>query len=647
MRGPGRDPSRTNAGLALAAGALAVSCFAAGTLALFTDDLSVRIFGIRISMRTPWRPYFWGVVLLLARDWLVRQPPSFVAWASAPFRRATLARLATEARAPLPLEERALFVQPMPWSRRIGRLALLLLGFSALVVALTWPQIRQLESVADLGDPLFYVWLLAWVSHQIVRDPLRLFDANIFHPERLTLTYSDSSIVPALLGAPLFWMGLHPVLIYNLVLLSGFVLSGVTMFLLVRALTGRIDAAMIAGAIFTLYPYRFEHYPHLTLQMTMWMPLTLWAMHRTMAGGRLRDGLATGLAFALQALSSLYYGLFLAVYLVPLGGALWLARGRPRRPLWMLAAGAGLAAVLVSPVIYAYTANKAVVGDRDARAVRLYSAEGADYLEPHFRSLVYGRWSDDGRSERQLFPRLMPVALAATALWPPLSVARIAYTLALVVALDGSFGLNGGYYPLLYSYVSPFRGLRVPARFSILVGLTLAVLAGYGVARLLGRWPGHRKPITAVLLGLIVLEAMPRMPLERVWPDPPPVYAGIDGEPSAVVAELPMLTGPRAYAFDARYMYFSTFHWHPIVNGSSGYFPSSYEELIRRQQDFPSDSAVEQLRARGVDYVALHGAFIDPDEFNRIVTALARRQDMSLVVAAPWEGSESRLYRLR
>ena len=241
----------------------------------------------------------------------------------------------------------------------------------------------------------------------------------------------------------------------------------------------------------------------------------------------------------------------------------------------------------------------------------------------------------------------MPVALTAVALWPPLSVARIGYTLALVVALDGSFGLNGGYYPLLYTYVGPYRGLRVPARFSMLVGLTLAVLAGYGVARLQERWGRHRPVLTAVMLGLILFEAMPRMPLERVWPEPPPVYASISGEPAAVLAEFPMPTVPLGYYFDTRYLYFSTFHWHPLVNGNSGYFPKSYEELIERERDFPSDSAVEYLRSRRVEYVAVHGAFYDPGTYRRIVTALDGRQDMTLVVVAPWEGSESRLYRLR
>jgi hypothetical protein len=613
---------------------LAAVLFGIGTLALFTRGFEVDVGPLNLSMRSTWRPYLWALLLLGVRSWLAPAPPTFE-W------------LLRKAEGPLPLDERRLFGEGLSWPQRFARLGLLIAAFTLLVAALTWPQVRRLDSVPDLGDPLFSIWRIAWVSHQIVRDPLRLFDGNMFHPERLTLTYSDSVIVPALMSAPLFWMGVHPVLIYNLLLLSGFVLSGVATFLLVRALTGRIGAAAISGAIFALYPYRFEHYPHLELQMTMWTPLTLWGVHRTMAAGRLRDGLSTGLGFALQALSSLYYGHFLLVYLVPVAGSLWLARGRPLRPLTMLGAGAVLAAVLVSPVVYAYTANRSMVGDRGVAAVQFYSAEGRDYLKPHFRSLLYGRWAEGGHPERQLFPRITSVALAAAALWPPLSVGRIAYTLALVVAVDGSFGLNGGYYPLLYTYVAPYRGLRAPSRFSVFVGLTLAILAGYGVARFLERWPRRRLALTAALVGLVALEAMPVMPLEPVWRNPPPVYSRIAGEPSPVLAEFPMPTVPLGYFFDTRYLYFSTFHWHRLVNGNSGYAPKSYDELVERQRDFPSDRALEDLRRRGVDYVTVHGAFYEPARFREIVAALDERSDVSLVAAAPWEGGESRLYRIR
>jgi len=101
-----------------------------------------------------------------------------------------------EARDPLALDERAL-----AGKTTAREFALLLLGFSALTLALTWPQIVRLDSVADLGDPLFSIWRIAWVSHQLPRHPLALFDANQFYPEPLTLTYSDSLVVPALILA--------------------------------------------------------------------------------------------------------------------------------------------------------------------------------------------------------------------------------------------------------------------------------------------------------------------------------------------------------------------------------------------------------------------------------------------------------------
>src|SRR5262249_27342848 len=154
-------------------------------------------------------------------------------------------------------------------------------------------------------------------------DPVHLFDGNMFDPEPLTLAYSDPVLVPAIMSAPLFWLGVHPVTAYTLLMLSGIVLSGVTMYVLVKALTGQRAAAAVAGAVFAMYPYRWEHYSHLELQMAMWMPLALWGLHRTIAKGRLRDGIVTGIGYALQMLSSLYYGLFFAVYLLPVAAVMW------------------------------------------------------------------------------------------------------------------------------------------------------------------------------------------------------------------------------------------------------------------------------------------------------------------------------------
>ena len=63
------------------------------------------------------------------------------------------------------------------------------------------PQaLRMRDGVADVGDPLLNAWALAWVAHELPTVPTHVFDANIFHPERGTLAYSETLLAPAILG---------------------------------------------------------------------------------------------------------------------------------------------------------------------------------------------------------------------------------------------------------------------------------------------------------------------------------------------------------------------------------------------------------------------------------------------------------------
>jgi len=122
------------------------------------------------------------------------------------------------------------------------------LGIAAALAALLHEQLRHLDSVPDLGDPLFSIWRVAWVAHQIVADPWHLFDANIFYPEHLTLTLSDPVLLPAMSVSPLLALGVHPTVVYNLLLMSGFWLSGVATYLLVERLTGSARGAFIVSS---------------------------------------------------------------------------------------------------------------------------------------------------------------------------------------------------------------------------------------------------------------------------------------------------------------------------------------------------------------------------------------------------------------
>ncbi|HKT81382.1 MAG TPA: glycosyltransferase family 39 protein [Vicinamibacterales bacterium] len=609
--------------------------FAIAALSSFVvGGVRFELIGLRVSIGTPLRPIIFTAVVMAIRHWLISYKPA-------------IARILKAGGDPLPMDEARLFpaANETFW-RRAGGVLLLVIGYSVLVAIATWPQAAELHNVSDKGDPLFSIWRLMWLLHEFPRHPLNIFNANEFYPEPRTLTYSDPVLFPAVLAAPLSFLGLHRVVVYNLVFLSGGVLSGVTTYILVRALTGRRDAAWIAGAIYAVYPYRVEHLAHLELQMTMWMPIALLFVHRAMASGSLRDGILAGVAWAAQMLSALYYGSFLMPCMFTLGLVLWMARSFPMRPLRGLAAGAVVAAILFAPVASQYLKTRPYMGPRPLGAVQYYSAVPGDYLNAYGRSWTYQSWSKRAIGERALFPRITPVVLSAVALWPPLSAARIGYALCFAFTFDASLGYNGRTFPTLYENIPPFSGIRVPARFSVVVGLMLAVLSGFGAARILRRWPRVAPVLTVLATAVIIYEALPNISLESVWLEPPPVYEPLIGQPEGVLAEFPMPSDVTQAFAEFNYVYFSTFHWQKLVNGQSGWLPPTYEELLRQERTFPSDEAIAYLKTRGVDYVTVHGAFYDPNQYKEVTRVLDARPDFSLVTKVEWEGRESRLYRL-
>ena len=81
------------------------------------------------------------------------------------------------------------------------------------------------------ADLYLNVWILAWIAHAALVDPSRIYDGNVFHPERLTLAYSEPMVVQAVFAMPILWAGASLVLAYNLLLLAGIALSGWTMAL--------------------------------------------------------------------------------------------------------------------------------------------------------------------------------------------------------------------------------------------------------------------------------------------------------------------------------------------------------------------------------------------------------------------------------
>jgi hypothetical protein len=623
--------------IALALDALVVLSLVAVLAIELTGGFFTREGGLRISARSPDRALFVGAGLLALRL-LVERRTGFLGRSADDWRRLR-DKLYDPAADAIPPG------RPSPWG---PPMALAAAGFCAVSALFLYPQFTQIYAVPDRGDPLFSMWRMGWVYRQLLGDPRPLFDANIFHPEPLTLTYSDSMLLPSLTAAPLLAMGVHPVVTYNVMFLAAFYLSGLMAYLLVHRLTGSARAAFISALIYGFYPYRFEHYSHLELQMAHWMPLGLLAVHRLAETVRIRDAILVALCAVAQLYSSMYYGIFFGLYAMIVGAVVARTRGAPfRRLVAPAGVGAAVALALAIPLARPYVAAQSHKGDRDIPAVTAFSARPTDYLRTHRRSARWGvRLLPDRQAERQLFPGATPIVFSAAALAPPIGATRLAYAAGLTAAFDVSLGFHGLVYPYLYEWFLPIRGLRVPARFSILVGLSLAILSGFAVRRLLGRsrgWTAHA--IFAALALAVAADLQPQLELVPVWREPPGVYASFAGAPGVVLAEFPLSKAPEAFADNLPFMYFSIWHGATLVNGYSGFLPPSYAALAVGLEGFPDDPALKLLRERGVTHVTINCAFYG-NRCETVVEAVDASRAFRRVVMGQWEERPVHVYEL-
>ena len=507
------------------------------------------------------------------------------------------------------------------WVRGAG----VLIFYTLIAVLLTWPLVPDLTTnYAAHIDPPFSAWRLARIAHQLENDPANLFDGGIFWPAHRTLAYSDAVILQGVLAVPWLKAGMTPIGVSNLFTLAGMVASACAAYVLARRLTGHTGAAVLAGLVFAFSPYRRNHLVHLELQWAQWMPLALWAWHRALDGGRLRDGLLCGAFVLLQLLSSIYYAAFLAIACVVIGTATLVAR-RFRlgaRPAAGLALGAVAVAVVAAVYNDPYEQVKQRLGERSRSETARYSATPINYAAATEDNWLYGPLTHHlGQDERTLFPGATAVVLAAAA-FPPVSAVPVAYGLCALVGWDASLGMNGRVFPVLRR-IELFRSLRAPARFAVIVQLALGVLAAFGLARVARRWPRWSPHLVtgAALLTIVEYAAKPH-PQHWLPTSAPPVYAWMATQPPEVTLELPTPTPRTLPLFDPFYMYAATWHWHPLVNGYSGHYASPYVYLVDTIEDLPDKRSIEMLQKIGVQRIVVHEALYRPGEYQTLIDRL-------------------------
>lgn len=521
--------------------------------------------------------------------------------------------------------------------------------FLVLTLILTNPLVLNLwDSVQDKQDGLLNTWILAWVGHALIADPLNLFNTNIFYPYPDTLAFSEILFPAGLFTLPITLATNNPILSNNLALLFMLWLNAFGMYLFVFDLTRRAEAGWIAGAIFAFNPFNLGNLAQLQLVTLGFLPLALLCLNRLLnarepmeiiydigrypISSRARDGFLFALFFALQALSSFYYAL-LAGFAVALYLLWWLYTRRAsllislRRVALPLLASFALIGVLVVPFLLPYFRVQRELGlERRVEESEPFSANFRQFREVAPENVLYGSFLAPNPVKRvggypldNLFPGLVALGLAALGLISSRARDKNFFLILLfssfVLALGPRLYLATDQptnlvlpYRYLYDIFPPLRALRAPVRFDALFNFALAAAAGLGVAVLLPKLPARVGSFAALgVVALIALEylAIPASGIAKlpVANDIPHVYKWLAEQPNGVVVELPLM-GPNAQnELDISTQYFTTYHWQNTPDGYSGFIAPRRGEVGLELATWPSARSLGVLRALDVEYV--------------------------------------------
>ncbi len=559
-----------------------------------------------------------------------------------------------------------------------------MLGFLVLAIVFTRPLLTEGNdhTYKDPYDPTLQAWTLAWDTRALTSEPFDLFNANIFFPNPYTLAYSDAQVVTAVLSMPIRAVTGNPLQTSNYMVIFNFFLCEVGAYFLVLHLTGSRAAGVVAGIAYAFAPPRLAHMGHLQITAAAFIPLALLFLHRFSEEGKPRDAALFGLFAVLQTLSTWYYGLILGFAVIVFLIVRLVMRPKAFTLKWV---GTFLLVLVVSGAVVAPFARPYLKVheteprfERKVSEVDLFSPDIRDYAIAPQENLIWGSVtsglreetdSRGGQTERSLFTGLVPLLLGIAGAVYLFARGRgaarfdVRFYVTLVAAsfvmsLGTSLYLFGHRlniwmpYEFFYRFFPGFKAMRVPGRFVILIGLSLAVLSGFavkGIVSYLSRYRGSFLPALAciVIVALLLADLMSvNLPMFRVPTDDefPSVYTWLKEQPGeAPTAELPLADYDRdTFTAGLQYeptwaprealrTYYSTLHWKKLFNGYSGYIPDSYYRGVRAARDFPSQEAVDFFRGEGVEYLIVHGKELESARLTSVLAWDEAHDDMRQV----------------
>ena len=409
---------------------------------------------------------------------------------------------------------------------------------------------------------------------------------------RLALT--DWMLGEALLGLPL--RGLDPARAYQVLVLAGLLATALACHAVVHRLLGAGPHTVLAGVLGGLAAPQLVHVQHVNLVHHEWAVLAALGLGLGLARCRPLVAALGGLSVAVGFHFGAYVGMH-ALLVASVTAICFLGRGDARTWGAVLIAGVVGGATLL-PVATTWLEVASQWGMELSLAEK---AEGTwrprQALSPLPAAPLHS-WL--GTPPRPIGPvagnvGFVALGLALVGLAPPrVASLRRPWLAALVLALTSG---------LLATVSAPIGMFRSPSRWLAVAALGLAVLAAFGLHRLLGRLPARVGGVVGLALVAVVLGEQPRTScVDRASLEPSPAYEALPAGDSPLAE----VFRPGCDCAGVPRLLAALEHHRPLAGGHFARFFPAMQVLNRQLGAWPSDHAAARLHELGVRVVLEH-----------------------------------------
>jgi hypothetical protein len=460
----------------------------------------------------------------------------------------------------------------------------------------------------------------------LLLDPGRLLDADC-HPLPKSIAFGEHMYGEALLAAVPYALTGDPILTFNVVLLLGLVLSGLSMYALAFYWTRDAGAAFLAGLLFLILPARLGDPQHPFCHGDYWIPLFLLFLHRVVTQGRWRDTAALAVVGSLQCLESAYtlveFGLVGGVY------AMWVAVQHWRRlpavlPQLVIAAAT---IVVVALTVLAPFFDIRDVWPPSGRFSMPWPSEILGFGGAMYAGTVAFVLAIVGLVDRLLRrglrgdPRIAMFAAGLLCAWLG--------TAGLVVVLGEPSWIA---FRWLWSQIGHnFAGVRVLPLLMHGVPLAVTFLAAWGAAALARMLPPGGRPVLIGALAAVALVEVFQPDVARVsfgrtvemnvqaWRPTDAalaLYDRMDGD--GPVLDLPFTPGLGGGLLQTpHYAVARMYHGHRTATCTTSIEGPLEPDVAALGARLPDAAAVDALYALGFRYVVVHDHLLGPRDLGR------------------------------